>query len=193
MLLSAYFLQSSVKAATTSATTETTTSTTTTVTTTTTSTETTTATSIVLRTWLTVIKTNWSRANVSTLHGLKRSFGLINGSKGHVTETLWLTSLTISWKTNAHDGTVRGERLGNSLLSDVERQVAEEESVGWLTDLITVRLATVSLIWLRWTWVGEIDVKSTAVKLETLLGCVSGSSVCGVDEFNIAETRKKLA
>lgn len=182
----------SVEAATTSATTEATTSTTTTVTTTTTSTKTTTATSIILRAWLTVVKTNWSRANVSPLHGLKRSLSLIDGSKGYVTETLWLTSLTISWETDTHDGTVRRECLSNGLLSNVERQVAEEESVGWLTDLITVRLTTISLIWLRWTWVGEVDVKRTAIKLETLFGGVSGSSVCGIDEFNVAETRLTL-
>lgn len=84
---------------------------------------------------------------------------------------------------------MRTESVGDILLSAVEGEVAEEESVRRLTDLISIGLASVVLLWASvGTSVGKVDVQGTTIEISTMLLSLSLGGVGGIDEFNVAES-----
>lgn len=84
---------------------------------------------------------------------------------------------------------MRTEGVGDIVTGALKREVAEEQSVSWLAELVTVTLATVvlsfSVALLR---VGEINIHGTAVEFGSLLSSMSLGGIGSVDELNIAKT-----
>lgn len=147
----------------------------------------------VLGTGLAVVETDGTVLDVTTLHGLKSSFGLVDRAKGDITETLGGTSLTVSRQADAHDRSMRSECLGNILLSAVKGEVAKEQCVGRLAELVSIGLATVvgRLVVIAAS-VGKVNIQGTAIELSALLGGIGFGGIGGVNELDITESKSLL-
>lgn len=67
-----------------------------------------------------VVDADRTTINLSTAHGLESSLGLVDGTKLDVTKALGGTSVTVSWETDAVDGTELAEVAGKAVGSGVE-------------------------------------------------------------------------
>jgi hypothetical protein len=84
---------------------------------------------------------------------------------------------------------MRTECFGDVFLGAVEGEIAEEESVTWLTDLIAIGLASVVLLLvLVGTSIGKVDVQGAAVEISTMLLTLGFGRISSIDEFDIAES-----
>lgn len=150
----------------------------------------------IVRTRLAEVEAQRSAFQVSSLHAIHGGFGLLDGGVGHVAETFGCTSLTIGRQSYSHNGAVVLERSRDLVLINVEADVADPESVGWFTRLITVRLSSrLKLVLLISTVAGncKVNVDLAAIKISALFGSVSLGGIRSVGEFNIAKARRKVS
>lgn len=151
-------------------------------------------------------------ANGRTCLGVVGLSGVINGAKSDITETLQVTALTernvstlqsdefkqtqenlrVGRQSNADNGANLVEELSDGVLVNVERQVADEESVALRADGIAVLLSAVGSTGLRsgivGASVGIVKVDGTATNILTLHGLVSLGSGLGILKVDITET-----
>lgn len=139
-----------------------------------------------------VVEADVAALNVGTVHSLKSSLGLIDGTELNVTVTLRGTGLTVGWETDGVDGTVLLEVLGDGVLVSVEGDVADEQGVAWLLSLSIAERASTALdlavvVALVWARLAEVDPQVAVVKLSTLLGVESLGSGVDVGKLDVGE------
>ena len=114
-----------------------------------------------------------------------RSF--IGGSKGDVAVAFGAVILVVGGNSYAENGTVTLELAGESLLICIEGEVADEECVGRLADLVCILVATVLLsLLVAWLGVGKVDVQRTAIQVSSCLRLVSLGCIGGVLIVDVA-------
>lgn len=103
-----------------------------------------------------------------------------------------LDNLRVGRQSNADNGANLVEELSDGVLVNVERQVADEESVALRADGIAVLLSTIGSTGLRsgivGAGVGIVKVDGTATNILTLHGLVSLGSGLSILEVDITET-----
>ncbi len=84
---------------------------------------------------------------------------------------------------------MRTECFSDIFLSAVEGEVAEEEGVAGLADLIAIGLASVVLLLiLVGTSIGKVNIQGAAVEISTMLLTLGFGRISSIDEFDIAES-----
>jgi hypothetical protein len=84
--------------------------------------------------------------------------------------------------------------LSDSILPSIKRQVADEESVGGLAELVRVLLAAVLLtLTIGRTRIGKVDIESTSIEIRAILSLKRGGGLISIGELDVAETRIELA
>ena len=107
--------------------------------------------------------------------------------EGDITEAFAVSIFEVGGNADRHDRSMRSEFSSDGVLICVEGEVANEQSVGWLTDLIGVLLTTVVLAFVvAWTGIGEVDIQRTIVQVSTGQRLVCFCSISRILEINVA-------
>jgi hypothetical protein len=146
-----------------------------------------TITTSVLRARLAVVETHGAVVHITTLHGLESSCSFIDRREGDIAVALGVAGLVVGGDSDTKDSAVWFECVRDRLLIGFEGEIANEECIGRLADLVSTCLATsVLALVVAWFGVGEVNVQGTIVELGSCLTLVRLLGISSVLEVDVA-------